>query len=162
MCLCVRLPSVTLRPLFFSFLERFITIISHCRYKLPLVVVSRLRYTPSAIYVRSSVHYGRVTLTLLTFVRHVCNAAVTQYSAIYSFLHSALLSCHAYVKHFRPEEKEGQEQYTNEARRVQSSSLLYLVLALIFLKSTTSRHLWFGLGTRKPWLYCTRCRCMAR
>ena len=58
----------------------------HCRNVLPFVVVSRLRYTSSAIYVRSLVHYGRATLTLLTSVRHVCHATVTQCSAINSFL----------------------------------------------------------------------------
>ena len=82
---CVRHAAGTLLPLFYSFLARFITIVSHYRYAFPLVVVSRLRYTPSAIYVRSSVHYGRVTLTLLTSVRHVCHADVTRCSAIYSF-----------------------------------------------------------------------------
>ena len=85
-CLSVRLPSGTLLELFFSFLEQFISIMLHYRYTLPFVVVSRLRYTSSAIYVRSLVQYGRVTLTLLASVRHVCHAAVTQCSANNIFL----------------------------------------------------------------------------
>ena len=51
-CLSVCLTSDTRLSLLFYFLELFMTIMSHCRYALPSIVVLPLRYKPSAIYVR--------------------------------------------------------------------------------------------------------------
>ena len=50
-CLSVCHSSVTRLLLLIYFLELFMTIMSHCRYALPFIVVLPLRYKPSAIYV---------------------------------------------------------------------------------------------------------------
>ena len=52
-CVCVCPTSVTRLSLLFYFLELFMTIMSHCRYALPFIVVLPLRYKSSAIDVRS-------------------------------------------------------------------------------------------------------------